>query len=152
MTDSFSSVQAMRAVDPDIEVGAVGVGDRGAWSDWDDKVMKERRHGHRLLRRASIRLERRRPRDKVLGLPRRQWPAITNDVRAGYVEHSIDTKSPIAVTEHNLVASQDEDDDQLMAKAINVFYLAETIGQMATNGVTIANQWNLANGRGCERP
>ena len=34
-----------------------------------------------------------------------------------------------------------------MAKAINAFYLAETIGQMATNGVTIANQWNLANGR-----
>ena len=29
----------MRAVDADIEVGAVGVGDRGAWSDWDDKVM-----------------------------------------------------------------------------------------------------------------
>ncbi len=29
----------MRAVDADIEVGAVGVGDRGAWSDWDNKVM-----------------------------------------------------------------------------------------------------------------
>ena len=34
-----------------------------------------------------------------------------------------------------------------MTQAVNAFYLAETIGQMATNGVTIANQWNLANGR-----
>ena len=52
------------------------------------------------------------------------------------------------MTEHNLVVFLDGDNEQLMTKAVNAFYLAETIGQMATNGVTIANQWNLANGRG----
>ena len=33
-----------------------------------------------------------------------------------------------------------------MSRAINVLYIADTIGQMAEQGVTIANQWNLANG------
>ncbi len=65
-----------------------------------------------------------------------------------YADHGIEADVPIAVTEHNLVAFIDGDDEQLMTKAVNAFYLAETIGQMATNGVTIANQWNLANGRG----
>ena len=38
-----------------------------------------------------------------------------------------------------------------MTQAVNAFYLAETIGQMAVNGVTIADQWNFANGRGSDR-
>ena len=34
-----------------------------------------------------------------------------------------------------------------MASALNLLYIADTLGQMATQGVTIANQWNLANGK-----
>ena len=54
---------------------------------------------------------------------------------------------PIAITEYNMVAFQDADNDRLMASAINLLYIADTIGQMAEHGVTIANQWNLANGK-----
>ena len=75
------------------------------------------------------------------------WPDITNDVRQAFADHDIKGGTPIAITEHNLVASIDNDDEQLMAQAVNAFYLAETIGQMAVNGVTIADQWNFANGR-----
>ena len=46
-----------------------------------------------------------------------------------------------------MVAFQDADSDRLMARAINLLYIADTIGQMAENGVTIASQWNLANGK-----
>ena len=74
------------------------------------------------------------------------WPGITDDVRAGFEEHGIDGV-PIAITEYNLVAFIDGDEERLMTTALNAFYLAETIGEMASNGVTIANQWNLANGR-----
>jgi hypothetical protein len=139
--------KAMQAVDPAIAVGAVGVGDRGAWNHWDNKVMKSAGRNidfyvvHQYGSNGDV------ASGEVLSLPSRQWPSITSDLRAAYKEHSIDTKAPIAVTEYNLVASLDRDDDALMAKAINAFYVAETIGQMATNGVTIANQWNLANGR-----
>ena len=84
--------------------------------------------------------------EDVLEIPGRDWPRITGDVRDGYADHGIDD-APIAVTEHNLVAFFDGDDERLMTTALNAFYLAETIGEMATNGVTIANQWNMANGR-----
>ena len=84
--------------------------------------------------------------EDVLEIPGRDWPRITGDVRDGYADHGIDDV-PIAVTEHNLVAFFDGDDERLMTTALNAFYLAETIGQMAANGVTIANQWNMANGR-----
>jgi hypothetical protein len=135
----------MRAVDPDIEVGAVGVGDKGAWSDWDDTVMKEagddidfyvvHHYGSNGDPSAS----------KVLALPRKQWPDITKSIRASAADGGLGS-IPIAVTEHNLVAFIDGDPKQLMTTALNAFYLSDTIGQMATNSVTIANQWNLANG------
>ena len=138
---------AMRSVDSTIEVGAVGVGARGEWSDWDDKVMDGagsdidfyvvHHYGANTDLKAS----------KLLGLPSRQWPDITDEVESGYADHGIDPATPIAITEHNLIATQDGDNQQFMAKALNAFYLADTIGQMATNGVTMANQWNLANGR-----
>jgi hypothetical protein len=54
---------------------------------------------------------------------------------------------PVAISEYNLVAFQEGDTEALMAEAVNMLYLADTIGQMAVNGVSIANQWNLANGR-----
>lgn len=33
-----------------------------------------------------------------------------------------------------------------MTTAVNALYLAESIGQMAESGISIANRWNLANG------
>jgi hypothetical protein len=138
--------EAMRGVDADIVVGAVGVGDRGGWNDWDDDVMETAGGAidfyvvHHYGSNGDV------PADEVLDGPRAHWPAITDDVREGYADHGIGDV-PIAVTEHNLVAFIDGDDDRLMTTAVNGFYLAETIGQMAINGVAIANQWNLANGR-----
>jgi hypothetical protein len=140
--------KAMRAVDADIEVGAVGVGDRGAWGDWDNKVMAGAGDSidfyvvHQYSSNGDVSA------NDAFGIPRRAWPDITNDVRQSFSAHGIDGGTPIAITEHNLVASIDNDDEQLMTQAVNAFYLAETIGQMAVHGVTIADQWNFANGRG----
>ena len=140
--------EEMRAVDADIEVGAVGVGDLGAWSDWDNKVMGGAADNidfyvvHQYGSNGDV------PAEDVFGIPRREWPRITGDIRDAYTDYGIAADVPIAATEHNLVAFLDGDDEQLMTRAVNAFYLAETIGQMATSGVTIANQWNLANGRG----
>jgi len=86
--------------------------------------------------------------DDAFKIPRRAWPRIAHDILAGYSDNAIQPDVPIAVTEHNLVATLDGDGEQLMTKAVNAFYIAETIGQMATNGIRMANQWNLANGRG----
>ena len=149
MTDSLQFREAMRAVDPDIEVGAVGVGDRGAWSDWDDKVMEGPATTSTSTSSTNTARTATCPRDDVFGLPApRSGPTITNDVRAGFADHGI--KARCADRSHRAQPRRlhDDDDEQLMTQAVNAFYLAETIGQMAANGVTIANQWNLANGRG----
>jgi hypothetical protein len=138
--------EAMKAVDTRIEVGAVGVGDRGAWSDWDDKVIEAANRDidfyivHHYGSDGDV-----DPED-ALEIPRKAWPRITGEVREAFADHALD-EVPIAVTEHNLVAFLEGDDERLMTTALNALYLAETIGEMAANGVTIANQWNLGNGR-----
>ena len=135
----------MHAVDADIEVGAVGVGDRGAWSDWDNKVMAAPATTSTSTSCTSYGSNGDVPAEDVLeslaasGPDHRRHPRRLRGTRIDDV--------PIAVTEHNLVAFQDGDDERLMTQALNAFYLAETIGQMAMNGVSLANQWNLANGR-----
>jgi hypothetical protein len=53
---------------------------------------------------------------------------------------------PIAVTEYNLVAVESGDGRRTMTQAINALFIADTLGQLASAGVQIANQWNLANG------
>jgi hypothetical protein len=46
-----------------------------------------------------------------------------------------------------MISFQDADNSQLMRRAVNLLFVADTIGQMAVHGVAIANQWDLANGR-----
>ncbi len=49
-----------------------------------------RRRRHRLLRRAPLRLERRRCRPRTCSASlAAQWPRITNDIRDGYADHGI---------------------------------------------------------------
>jgi hypothetical protein len=138
---------AMRAVDADIDIGAVGVGDADAWSAWDHHViaaagdMIDFYVVHHYGYDGSV------DPSEALSIPSRAWPAISGDVRATFERHHPGRSIPIAVTEHNLVSSLDLDLNASMTTSLNAFYLAETIGQMAMSGVPIANQWNLANGR-----
>ena len=145
--DGFRAFRnAMVFVDPTIDIGIVGVGARGEWGDWDDEVMAAAGDTidfyvvHHYGSNGDVAAE------DVLGIPRRVWPDLVEDLRDGFAEHGLGD-IPIAVTEHNLVAFLDGDDEVLMPTVLNAFYLADTIGQLAANGVSIANQWNMANGR-----
>lgn len=71
-----------------------------------------------------------------------------NDVQTAFDRHAGGRRVPIAITEYNLVSFGDNDTAYLMTRAVNALYLADTLGQMKQHGVTMANQWNLANGRG----
>jgi alpha-L-arabinofuranosidase len=134
--------EAMLAVDPEIEVGAVGIEKPDEWTDFGQEVIDTAGdqmdfyvvHHYGFLSEPSA--------DDALAIPTEVWPVIGADLRDSFA----DPNEPVAVTEYNLVANQDDDGEALMAKAINTLYLADTIGQMATEGVDIANLWNLANG------
>lgn len=138
---------AMKAVDPSIQIGAVGVEKPADWSDW----------GHRVIAGAGEKLDFyiihyypyfQPPENPVGALqqPQRSWAQIMADLRAAFDRH-LGRQVPVAVTEYNLVSFQDLDNVQLMRRAVNLLFIADTIGQMAVNGVAIANQWDLANGR-----
>lgn len=132
---------AMLAVDPTIEIGAVGVPKPDDWNNWGNEVI-EAAEGeldfyivHQYGFESSPGVE------AALRRPSQLWPEVVNGVR-GPLGNNI----PIALTEYNLVAVETRDTEQTMTQAVNALYIAESIGQLATLGVSIANQWNLANG------
>jgi len=139
---------AMRAVDPTIQVGAVGVTPSDDYANWGNEVIAGAGqvmdyydiHEYGFFAPPATYAQ-------ALGLPQSDWPAILGDVRTAFARHAGGRQIPIAVTEHNLFASHDQDTQQLMTRQVNALYVADTIGQMAQHGVAIANHWALANAR-----
>ena len=115
-TGSCSSVRRCAQSIPSIEVGAVGVGDRGAWSDWDDKVMKGAGNNidfyvvHQYGSNGDVSA------DKVLGLPE---PAVARDHgrRPGATPTTASTRSRRSPSPSTTSSRRiDDDDDQLMTQ------------------------------------
>jgi hypothetical protein len=67
------------------------------------------------------------------------------DVRSALESNGANPTLPIAVTEFNIFAFSDLDTQGTMNQAINCLYMADTIGQLAQQGFSMANQFNLAN-------
>ena len=139
---------AMRTVDANILVGAVGVDNPSDWTNWGNEVIGigaadldfyvVHRYAYSQTPASAA---------AVLAPPQRTWANVVTDLNTAFDRYAAGRRAPIAVTEYNLVAFQDLDTGQLMRQAVNALSIADTIGQMATQGVQIANQWNLANGR-----
>lgn len=139
--------EAMKAVDPTIQIGAVGVEKPDEWSDWGNRVIAGA--GDRLDFYVVHYYPYFQPPENPAGAlqqPQRGWATITAGLRSAFERH-LGRQVPIAVTEYNMISFQDADNSQLMRRAVNLLFVADTIGQMAVHGVAIANQWDLANGR-----
>lgn len=140
-------VEAMKAVDPTILVGAVGVSPATEWTNWGNKVIAAAGavmdfyiiHDYGYFDPPASY-------EAVLALPQSVWEPMMADVEASFAQGANGRSVPVAITEYNLFAFQDNDNEQLMTRAVNMLYLADTLGQMAIHGVDIANQWNIANG------
>jgi hypothetical protein len=138
--------EAMRAVDPEIAVGAVGIANASEWGDWGNEVIAAAGSALDFYAVHHYAFDADPVADVALQLPQETWPLTMSAIEESLIEGDADDV-PVAITEYNLVAVQEGDTDALMAKAVNMLYVADTIGQMAVNDVAIANQWNLANGR-----
>lgn len=141
--DGYLTIRAaMVAVDPSIEVGAVGVPIPDEWGDWGNEVIEAagddldfyvaHRYGFNESPEPPIAIER----------PQLLWPVIGSELRT-----RLDADIPIAVTEYNLISFAAGDTARSMSAAFNALYIADSIGQMAQSDISIANQWNMANGR-----
>jgi alpha-L-arabinofuranosidase len=139
---------AMRAVDSTIKVGAVGVDKPGEWWDWGNKVFEKGGanldfyviHAYGFNKTPANAAE-------LLPKPQELWKDIFATTYAAMDRLGTKKRLPIAVTEYNMAAFQDLDNGQLMTRAVNALFIADMIGQLAEHGATMANQWNLANGR-----
>lgn len=140
--DGYLAIRdAMRGVDPDILVGAVGVVETSGWGGWGDEVIETAGddldfyviHQYGFDRSASV--------SDIVDWPHRFWPSALDDLAA-----RLGTEVPVALTEHNLVAVADGDTDATMTHASNAIFLADTLGQMALGSVSMANQWDFASG------
>ncbi len=139
--------EAMRAVDPTIMVGAVGVPEQDSWGDWGNEVIDGAGDALDFYVVHHYGFDGAPRPDQAVAAPREQWPEIMADVAGSLSELNPTDLAPVAVTEYNLIAVQDADTNALMTKAVSALYVASNVGEMATLGVSIANHWNLANGR-----
>lgn len=138
--------EAMRAVDPDILVGAVGVAGLAEWSNWGNEVIQAAGEDLDLYIVHMYAFYSEPPSaESVLPLPQQLWPRMMRELNSAF-ERQLGRRVPVAVTEYNLVAWQDHDNAQLMRRMVNALFVADSIGQMGVSGVSMANQWNLANG------
>ncbi len=138
---------AMLAVDPDIEIGAVGLPDGASWGNWGDEVIAGAGDLLDFYVIHSYGFEGEPDASAALAIPEQTWPELTQQATEALAGENPSRTVPIAITEYNMVAFEDADNERLMVSALNLLYVADTLGQMATHGVTIANQWNLANGK-----
>ncbi len=149
--------QAMQAVDPTILLAAVGFEYPGTPSDGQAQWQTYAGWGSRVISAAGAALDMYAihpypffnlpSAQEVLRNPHTHWPDIMHGLRAAFNAYAGGRQAPVAATEFNLVSVQDQDNNQWMTRALNMLFLADSIGQAAQQGVTLMAQWDLANGR-----
>jgi hypothetical protein len=140
--DGYLAVRsAMRDVDSSIEVGAVGVAGPAEWSKWGNEVIEGAGDDLDFYVVHTYGFDSSPSETQAVERPLDLWPDVVASVR-----EQLESSIPIAITEYNLVSFEAGDTEQSMIRAMNALYIADSIGQLAVGGVTIANQWNLANG------
>lgn len=140
---------AMRAVDSTIKVGAVGVPVQSDWNNWGNEVIAAAGnvmdfysiHQYAYFNPPASYQE-------ALAQPHGIWADMMQDVQTAFDRHAGGRRVPIAVTEYNLFSVQEQDTGDWMSRAVNALFMADTLGQMMTNGFAMANQWDLAHGEG----
>ncbi len=138
---------AMRAIDSTIQVGAVGMPDANDMSGWGNKVIAAAGTSldfyvvHEYAYSSTL-----NDYSAVLAEPHGRWRTIKTNLQNAFNANAAGRQAPIFVDEYNLFAVQDVDNGQLMTRAVNALFIADTIGQIAQNGFAAANQWDLMNG------
>lgn len=151
---------AMRAVDPTIWIGAVGYEEPGdpnnpGWWNYNNWGIKAISAAGASLDFYSIHpypyfqppANNASGYAEILARPQSQFREIRADLDAAFDAFANGRRAPVAVTEYNLVSVQEQDNAQLMTRAVNALFLADAIGQAIQRGYALFNQWDLANGR-----
>ena len=83
----------------------------------------------------------------VLAKPQTYWASLKSAVVAGFAANAPGSTVPdIGITEYNIVCCDTVDTSQLMTRAVNLHFIADSIGALATNGFKLANAWDMVRG------
>ena len=139
---------AMRAVDPSIMVGAVGIAYQDGWKNWGNEVIAAAGSEmdfysiHKYAYSSS-----QSNRAAALSRPQEMWEPIMDEYITSYENmRPGQSPKPVAVTEYNLFSTWGNDGGQWMTQAVNMLFIADSMGQMMENGYAMATQWDLVNG------
>lgn len=138
---------AMKFVDPTILVGAVGVTSQDSWSNWGNEVIEEAGNDldFYVIHQYAF-FEPPANYQVALATPQATWADLMADYENALDQYGNGRSVPLAITEYNLFSVQDQDTGQWMTRGVNMLFMADTIGQMITHGVDMANHWVLSNG------
>jgi hypothetical protein len=144
---------AMQAVDPSIQVGAVGISIQSDWSNWGNEVIEEAGeamdfyviHEYGFFNPPANYSE-------LLSRPQALWGPMMANVQAGFDQYAGGRRVPVAVTEYNLFSVEGQDTGQWMSRAVNGLFIADSIGQMMQHGFAMAHQWDIAHAEGSTPP
>ncbi|HUN23896.1 MAG TPA: hypothetical protein PK299_12275, partial [Anaerolineales bacterium] len=145
----FSAFRAaMQTVDATVQVGLVGDVPGTAWQGndsggWGREVLTTAGANqdfydvhHYALGSGPATLS-----QSNLAVPHSLYSSLKSQLQADFTATGV-TPSTLALTEHNYVL-QFGDPNQAMTKAINALFQADVLGQLATHGFDIANQFML---------
>jgi len=150
--------EAMQFVDPTIVLAAVGFEYPGTPSDTGSNWQTYAGWGSRVISAAGDDLDMYSihpypyynlpsSMSATLSSPQTFWPTIISGIRNAFNAYANGRQAPIAVTEFNLVSVSSQDNNQWMTRAVNMLFLADSLGQAAQTGAAMFAQWDLANGR-----
>lgn len=150
--DGFIKMRAaMLAVDPTIQVGAVGH-ESSLGRGWAYNVLL---HGGQAMDYYVVHTypqyynygNPRREIEHILGIPQQLWPKIKAEAEMAFADATGGRQIPIVVNEFGIVPEWGKEDFRnYMNKHVAALFIADSIGQMIVNGYAMAAHWNVMNG------
>ncbi len=144
--DGFNAfVQAMKAVDPTIKIGAIGVDSPNTPDNsdpaWGPHVLQACQGMDFYIIHIYAFGPGNRDYAGLLAHPPQTWPAIKGRLDAMF--QAAGKVVPVAVTEYNSYYTEPE---ALAIQTVNTLFLADTLGQIVSQGFPMANHWDILNG------
>jgi alpha-L-arabinofuranosidase len=137
---------AMRAIDPTIEVGAVGIPHPTEWNAWGNEVLVAGGTEMDFYSLHEYAFDTSPAFPAILSNPQPNWDGIRTDLDIAIETHANGRDVAMAVTEYNLISVGDNDTGAAMTRAVNALFIADTLGQLVEKGFFLANHWDMANG------
>ncbi len=150
--DGYLAVRAaMKAIDPAIQLGAVGTEGPGDYSNWGIKVIQNAGSVMDYYVVHPYAYDNLPPDNaggwaQILAQPESHWASLKTNLQDAFNSYAGGRQIPVAATEYNVVSVSSQDGARLMTRAVNALFIADSIGQAMQNGFAFTNQWDLSNG------